>query len=242
MGYFDLRRMAGKGVAQCRDEGAHLDAAVDRVDDGAVIATQHAPLIGDFHLSRAFPYSVHHAGRRLAPHDIVTVHAHGADVIRAGIHRLDQLDDLLWRILKIGIQSNHVVAARVLEAGEDRHVLAGVARQNHDPRHLGALRELLPEDGDGAVVAAVIDKDHLIGPLQAIERRIQTIEELLQTALLVVDRNDDRHRSAHLRAPPRISFVAVTTRSTSSSSIAGKSGKVTVSRPMRSAFGNCPSR
>ncbi len=130
----------------------------------------------------------------------------------------------------------------MLEAGQDCHVLSGIAREHDHASHVGALLELLPEDRDGTIVTAVVHEEDLVIPLQPLERRIQAREQLGKPALLVVDGDDDRNAGTHRRAPPRISFVAATTRSTSDSSIAGNRGRVTVSRPMRSALGNCPSR
>ncbi len=102
--------------------------------------------------------------------------------------------------------------------------------------------ELPAQHRRGAVVAAVVDEYHLVRPLELIQRRIEPRKEALEARFLVVDGNDDRERRRHFAAPFNMSVVASTTRSTSDSSIAGKSGSVTVSRPMRSAFGNWPSR
>src|SRR4029077_10119528 len=115
------------------------------------------------------------------------------------------------------------------------------ARQHHHPRHLRSSLKLLAQLRDGAVAAAVIDEYEIVGAPEGIERRVQPLEQEGEPLLLVVDRDDDGDVRIHRRAPARISFVASTARSTSASSIAGNSGKVTVSRPMRSAFGNCPS-
>ena len=90
--------------------------------------------------------------------------------------------------------------------------------------------------------APIVDEDHLVGAPELIEHRVEPIEERLQTGLLVVDRDDDRDSRTQRIALRRISVAASTTRSTSASSMAGKSGRVTVSRPMRSALGNCPAR
>ena len=93
---------------------------------------------------------------------------------------------------------------------------------------------------------SVIDEHHLVGAAERIERGVQPLEEERQPLLLVVHRDHDRdirrRLCVHRRAPRTMSLTAATTRSTSASCMAGKSGSVTVSRPMRSAFGNCPAR
>ncbi len=242
MGHLDLGRMPRERVTERRNERTDLDAVVDGVDDVAVVAPEHAALIRDPDLSRALANPIHHPRSRFAPHHIMPIDPDGADVVGAGIHRFDELDDLLGWILQIRIQGDHVLTARVLEASQNRHVLSGVARQHDDAGHLRPLLELLPQNPHRTIVTAVVDEDELIGPLQPVERRIEPREQLREPALLVVHRNDDGNAGAHRRAPPRISFVAATTRSTSASSIAGNSGRVTVSRPIRSALGNWPSR
>ncbi len=146
--------------------------------------------------------------------------------------------DLLRRILQIGIQGNDVIAPRLREACHDGHVLPDIARQHHHAGRIGTTGKLLAQYRDGAVGAAIIDEDDLIGPSQLVQHRVQPVKQMLQTALLVEYRNDDGKRTAH-RHDSRMIFVAVsTTRSTSLSSMVGNNGKVTVSRPMRSAFGN----
>ena len=65
--HLDLDRMARERVAERRHERAHLDAAVDRVDDVAAVAAQHAALVGDPDLRRALADPVHHPRGGLAP-------------------------------------------------------------------------------------------------------------------------------------------------------------------------------
>ena len=62
----------------------------------------------------------HQASSRVAPH--------AADVIVAGVHRGEQLADLLRRILQVGVERDDALAAHLREARDDRHVLAVVAR------------------------------------------------------------------------------------------------------------------
>src|SRR5262249_52162803 len=111
------------------------------------------------------------------------------------------------------------------------------------PRDVRPPLILLPQLRHRGVLAAVVDEHHLVAAPERIERAVQPVEQQRQAILFVEDRDDYGDRRVHWpRAPRTMSFTAFTTRSTSASSIAGNSGSVTVSRPMRSALGNCPSR
>src|SRR5262249_56523756 len=97
----------------------------------------------------------------------------------------------------------------------------------------------------------IVDENDLVAQVQRVERGIQAREERREPFFFVVDRNDDRQvRRMHKMilayrciffAERRISETASQTRSTSVSCIEGNRGKVTVSRPIRSAFGKSPS-
>jgi hypothetical protein len=52
----------------------------------------------------------------------------------AGIHRGEQLADLLRRILQIGVEGDDALAAAALEAGDDGEVLAVVRVEQDDTR------------------------------------------------------------------------------------------------------------
>ena len=62
----------------------------------------------------------HQASSRVAPH--------AADVVVALRPLREQLADLLGRILQVGVERDDALAAHALEAGDDRRVLAVVAR------------------------------------------------------------------------------------------------------------------
>ena len=106
--------------------------------------------------------------------------AHAADVIGAGVHRREQLADLLRRILQVGVERDDSLAAHALEAGEDREVLAVVRVEKDDARHVGPRGELVLQQRRRLVAAAVVDEDHLVADLQRVERRIQPREQRRQ--------------------------------------------------------------
>ena len=180
----------------------------------------------------------HHASSR--------VRAHAADVVGAGVHRGEQLADLLRRVLQVGVERDDALAAHALEAGDDRHVLAVVRVEQHDARHVRPRGELVLQQRGRAVAAAVVDEDHFVGDAERVERRIQPREQRRQPGLLVVDGDDDgelRVRSSVALTgdvAARISAHAAQTRSTSASVMAACSGSVTVVSAIRSVFGRSP--
>src|SRR6185312_16432101 len=132
----------------------------------AVVAAQHAALVGDLDLCRALANAIHHARGELAPVDIVTPRAHGPHVVRPLVHGGDELSDLLRRVLQVGIQRDDVVAARVGEARENGHVLTRVTGEEEHPSTVRAALELRPQYGRGTIAAAVIDEYHLVRPIE----------------------------------------------------------------------------
>ena len=79
-----------------------------------------------------------------------------------------------------------------------------VARQGdgHDPRVRSRRRR---QHAERSIRAAVVDEDDLVRPAgNAIENVPQPIEQLVDSRLLVVQRNRDRkpHVSVHARRPP----------------------------------------
>jgi len=90
----------------------------------------------------------------------------------------------------------------------------------------------------GGLLLKILD-----GPeAERIERRVQAREQRRQHLLLVVHGNHDRDAGTHEPSSPSVRETASHTRSTSAFSIPGNSGSVAMPLPMRSAWGNCPSR
>src|SRR5205085_220855 len=117
-----------------------------------VIAAQHATLVGDADRGGALTQAVHQSRGRLAPQDVLAAPANGADVVGAGVHGGDDPRDLLRRVLQVGVEGDHVGAARLREGGEDRQVLAGVPREQHHPGDVRTPLELAAQGvrGGGA--------------------------------------------------------------------------------------------
>ncbi len=174
----------------------------------------------------------------MSPQAILPGLPDAADVVVALVHRRQQLADFLRRILQIGVQRHHPLAPAILEAGHDRHVLAVIGVEQDDPRDVGPGQELVFQQRRRAVAAAVVDEQHFVGYPQCVQRRIEPREQRGQRFLFVVDGNDDRELGI---VHANTSLTAAHTRSTSARVIVGNSGSVTVSRAMRSVFGNSPS-
>ena len=82
-------------------------------------------------------------------------------------------------------------AAAMLEAGDDRHVLAEITAEEDDPRDVRPLLELLAQQRRRAVAAAVVDEQHFVADAELVERGVEASEQQRQRLLFVVDRNDD---------------------------------------------------
>ena len=158
MPHHHFGRVARKGVGQCRDEGVHLLATVDRVDDAPVIGAEHAALIGHLDMGDALAQSVHRARGDMPPPAIAALLAYRADVIVAFVHLRQQQADVLGQVLQIGVQRDDALPPAMLESRHDCHVLAEIAIEQNHPRHIGTLLELLAQDRGRSVAAAVIDE------------------------------------------------------------------------------------
>src|SRR4029077_1463768 len=119
----DLHRAPRTGVGKRRYVGAHFAAAIYRIDHTALIAAQHAALVGDLDRGGAFAQAIEEARGRLAPQHILAADADRADIVGASVHRGDDARNFLRRILQVRVEGDHVAAARLLEGGEDRQVL-----------------------------------------------------------------------------------------------------------------------
>ncbi len=192
--------------------------------------------------------------RPAAPDDVLALLADRAHVVVAGVKLRQHACDFLRRILQVRIERDHVAAAGVREAGQDRPVLAEIRGEQNHARDLRAALELLAQYRHRTIAAAVVDEDDLVAAAQRIERRIQAREQRREHFLLVVDRNDQRDvgrlvhgrelpaalRAGERAAAARAGPSAARTRSTSLSCIAGNIGRLTMLRPIRSACGKSP--
>jgi len=121
--------------------------------------------------------AVHDARGKLPPPYVLACAADTADVIGAGIHRGEQLFDLLGRVLQICIERDHPLAARALEARDDRHVLAVVRVEVHDAGDIGPAEIQVLQHRRRPIAAAVVDEDHLVRHLERIERGVEAFGE-----------------------------------------------------------------
>jgi hypothetical protein len=101
----------------------------------------------------------------------------------------DHVRDQLGRVLEVGVDHHHGVAARVLEAGGDRGLVAEVARERD---HLDPLvgRGELGEQPAGPVLGAVVG-DHQLPVPHPLQCRRDPVVERADVALLVPHRGDD---------------------------------------------------
>jgi hypothetical protein len=127
--------------------------------------------------------------------------AHPVDDVAAGAPLGDQLADQLGRVLEVGVDRHHRVAAAVVDAGGDGRLVSEVARQL-DHLHPRVLLGEVAQELAGPVGGAVVDQDEL--ELDPVESRADALVEGRQHRLLVEHRGGDAqqfelaltHRSA----------------------------------------------
>src|SRR5581483_8288147 len=121
------------------------------------------------------------------------VGAPGADGVVAGVDLGEEPWNLLGRVLEVGVERDDDVRARVRESGEDRRMLPDVPGERDDRDALvpGGDRE---QDVERPVAAAVVDVDHLGGPIERLADGAQAGLERGKPRGLVEYRDDDRDR------------------------------------------------
>ena len=139
----DLRRVVREGIRERRDVRADFARRGDRADDVAAVRAQHAALIGHLDARDPLAHAVHRPGGDSSPPRILARTPHAADVVVARVHCGEELGDLLGRILQIGVERDHALAARAIETGDDRHVLTVVRIEHDHPCHVGTLEVLV---------------------------------------------------------------------------------------------------
>jgi hypothetical protein len=168
--------------AQLRDDAPRHEPEVARL-----------PLVGR---ARQALHQRVEAGCELAlDQALVAPDAPRVDDVGARPRLRQHLGDELGRVLEIGVHQDHVVAARVVEAGRHRDLHAEIAAQLHEHDRFAAGDPGL-DDLDAAVRRAVVDDDELVRDLR--ERSGHAVVQLREVVLLVQDRDDDGDdRSAH---------------------------------------------
>ena len=115
----------------------------------------------------------------------------GVGHVKALAPGLDEGGDDLRRVLQIGIDDNHRLAAGgVVEACGEGDFLAEIAAEI-DHRHPGVGRLGLEHQGQRAIARAIIHIDQLEGQADALHRRGDAGVEFGQHLLLIVAGDDD---------------------------------------------------
>ena len=121
--------------------------------------------------------------------------AHAIDDIRlARAHHVEHRRQELGRILQVGVDDQHMIAAAQIESGGQRELVAVVARQVHgdDVRIFGGK---LPHDRPAAVPRAVVDQHHFVITANRLVRGGgQASVQGLQARLFIEAGHDDRKR------------------------------------------------
>ena len=89
-----------------------------------------------------------------------------ADHVVAGVDRLQQPRDFLGRILQVGVECHDHLAAALAEAGQDRGMLAEIARQL-DHSHAAVTIRDLTQHRQRIVARTVVDEHHLVVAIAA---------------------------------------------------------------------------
>jgi hypothetical protein len=100
-----------------------------------------------------------------------------------------QLGHVRGIVLEVAVHEHDDVAAGLLQPRGHRRGLARVGPQAHQ-REAGEPGKLTLDQRRRPVAAAVVDQDHLGGPLEARNERLQLREESWNALLLVEERND----------------------------------------------------
>ncbi len=214
--------------------GAHLPAVVD---DGARVpepgdeqpvdavplrqATQrldhppaHQAVVADArrHLDagRALHQSVvQGGGAALEGRVAAAVGPAGVDDVDAGVLRRPQhRGQQLGRVLQVGVHRGHPLPARPVEARGQRHLVADVPVQPHDPE-LGPAGRRSGQRVGGAVGRPVVDGQHLVGHAERVEHPPQPGDEDRQHLGLVEAGDDHAERRARRRGHGLRSYTSI---------------------------------
>ena len=169
----DFRDALGERVGERGNERRLLVAIDHRIDDMPPIRAQHASVVVHRHADDQGGQPVVQARRVLSIRLIVTLLAPSADHVVAFIDRRDQPRDFFRRILQVRVERDDDVAARLLEAREDRRMLSEIARQLDHPHTPLFARRNFAQDAERIVVRSVIDKNRLPWTVQTVEHRLE---------------------------------------------------------------------
>ena len=133
------------------------------VDDGAGIAAQHAAVVGHgLAVAELADHQIDRLGRPAAEKRVFAVLADRADDVVAFAQLFDEFRNLFRRILKVGVESDDVLADRCPEPRGHRRVLAEVGREEYADDFSAVLFRRLADHLRRIVRAAVVDEDHFV--------------------------------------------------------------------------------
>lgn len=172
------RSTASAGAEQTKIAGVHLDGNARR-------ARQHVVI----QLGRQF-----FEGRLAAARAALGVH-----VVVAFKPAFDQFRDQLRRMLQVGVHEDGAVAARVVDGGRQRDLLAEVARKAQ-VAHAGVLRRQGAHNFKRGIGAAVVHEKQLeVAVPHAADDAAEALVQRPQVLLLVVKRH--RHGKQRPSSP-----------------------------------------
>ena len=119
--------------------------------------------------------------------------AHAVDDVVALAPALDERPEQLGRILQVDVHRDQDVAARVVDAGGERRLLAEVAREVDDPQP-AVTRAAVEQMGQRVVVRAVVHEHDLEAQAGALQKRLDRRQEDIDRLLLVEHRHDQRQQ------------------------------------------------
>ena len=152
-----LGERVGERGHECR-----LLVAIDhRIDDVPAVRAQHASVIVHRHADDQRGHPVLQARSEFPVRLVMTFLAPSADDVVAFVDRGDQPRNFLRRILQVGVERDDDLAARLLEAREDRRMLSEVARQLDHPHAPLFARRDFAQYAERIVARSVVDKNRL---------------------------------------------------------------------------------
>ncbi len=84
-----------------------------------------------------------------------------------------ELQDQLGRVLQVGVHDDHGIAACEVEPGRDGDLMAEIARQAHVFDSARPFAPVASRTIGGQIATAVVDEDHLCGPVEPRQQRLE---------------------------------------------------------------------
>jgi hypothetical protein len=178
-------------AAQPAQEARPLRQRDQHVDHAPVEQAEVAGVERDVDLRRAPQQPVEERVRAAQQQPLLPVPPHAVDDVEAGAPAGEHLRQELGRVLQVAVEQRDDLAARLLEAGRQRHLVAEVAREDEHDHARVALRPVAQELA-GAVARSVVDGDDLDVGVEGGGAPRDPFRERRHDRLLVEERDDDR--------------------------------------------------